>query len=102
MNIEKREYPEFAGKVIKYTNTDKETFSGLVVACDYHIGCTIVDEKDHKKYLCCYIGPNALLVKENLHLYNSQNDIDEWDTIFQQPVNELTEGVIDDSINPGD
>ena len=102
MQFEKREYPEFAGKVIKYTTAEEEALSAIVVACDYHIGCTIIDEKTHTRYLCCCIGPNAPQVKEYPELYASQADIDEWDGIFQQLVNDLAAGIIDDSVNQGD
>jgi len=96
--FEKREYPEFAGKIIDYIDGNGEITPVIVVACDYYIGCTVVAEADHTDYFRCCIGPNAPLVKKVPCLYESQADIEEWDSIFRGLVFDITAGVMDDSI----
>ena len=70
----------FEGKEILWSNGDE--YEAIVVACDYHIGFTIVNRHDHDDYLSCAHGPLSPKWRDRDTLPEVYNN-GSWDNMFR-------------------
>lgn len=86
----KRDYPELIDELAIITYNDGPRYIGRVIACDYHVGMTIVDADDPNKYLLCQYGPLSQRARQNVGSYR----IDRYTSRFAQVVEGIVKGEI--------
>lgn len=91
------DHPELEGKIVTFVSSswyNRKPCQVLITGCNFDIGCTLVDAKDHSKYFFCFHG---LLSPRNKDGCNTPHDVlvNEFTRIIRQ----LRRGFLDvDSI----